>query len=64
MRVITGDKYIISGKLVVSCDPECLDGIIIKAGDKVVYEGNEYTAVGSLPPTPKINRWGICLEET
>ena len=62
MKVITGDKYKDMSGIAVVCDPECLKGIKISIGERVIYDGEEYILRGAIPPTPTGERWIALLD--
>ena len=63
MKAITGDKYIISGKLLVACSSDLLKKIKLQIGESVLYDGKSYIVRGCMPPTPKVDKWAVWLEE-
>ncbi len=63
MKAITGDKYTISGKLLVACNSEFLKSSNIKIGDAVLFENKTYIVRGCMPPTPTVDKWAVWIEE-
>ena len=63
MKAITGDKYMISGKLFVACDSGFLKDNHIQIGETVLFEGKPHIVRGCMPPTPTVDKWAIWIEE-
>ena len=64
MKVITGEKYIISGRLFVACSSESLKENPVSIGETVVYDGKLCEIRGCMPPTPKVDKWAIWLDHS
>lgn len=63
MKVITGDSFITDRGLIVVCDSYCIDGIIIKPGEHVVYEGKEYILKGAVQSQTIKENWLALIVE-
>ena len=60
-RVITGVKYNFNEGTVVVLDRECINGDHIRIGEKVSFEGKEYTVDGVIPPPVESDSWSLRL---
>ena len=63
LKVITGDSFKTDRGLIVVCDPECINGIVIPAGEHVIYEGKEYVIKGVVQSSTMIDEWMALLVE-
>lgn len=63
MKAITGDKFIISGKLHVACNTDSLKNNTIQIGETVLFEDKPYKVRGCMPPTPTVDKWTAWIEE-